>query len=495
MNLHFVSDKFRATAFQSSDTIALAETNGKKISYSELEARVEALTITLKSANIEKGHIVAVLQKKSCEHIACLLSILRCDATVVPIDPLLPTERVHQILRDLHPDFIISNPALLPLEYLKANEIIQQLSASDETHIVSIRPLPRLPSYPAYILFTSGSTGTPKGVCISHEAINSFVNWGSKEFSVSTTDRVASIAPTHFDLSIFDIYVTLTSGATLYLYDSEDVKNARLMTKMISDDLITSIYATPSFYMCIPQFGKPEKYSWQSIRQVMFAGEVFPVKHLHALMQLWSNARFYNLYGPTETNVCTWHEISCIDNNRTEPYPIGKLCDGLHSKISEEGELNIGGAHVAEGYFNSPQLTAAKFFEQNGMRWYRTGDTVRMNSEGNLEYTGRIDRQIKRRGYRIEPLEVEIALQRYSKIIEAAVTTGIGADKETMMLAFVLCTPTQSLDTNDVKTFLFTILPEYMVPDRIYIKQSLPKTSNGKIDYAALQHSLPSPIL
>lgn len=486
--------KFNSIAQRYKDNTALVETNGSTFSYFELATRALSISNILRSLNIQTGHKVALLQYKSCEHIANILAILSCDAVVVPLDPSLPAERIAQILHDLHPNFIIADNEIIAASRIHISTQSTRVSLTDKSTLVHVHEDACSFENLAYILFTSGSTGSPKGVCIPHTAIESFINWASVTVPLISTDRVASIAPAHFDLSLYDIFATLTSGATLYLHDVVEIKNARQITKMLGENKITSIYATPSFLMAVLQFGKPDHYDWSAIRQVLFAGEIFPVKHLHELMAKWTNARYFNLYGPTETNVCAWYEVAHADNLREKPYPIGQLCAGLHSEITAEGELIIGGPHVALGYLNSEDLTSAKFFNRDGQRWFRTGDIVTSDEQGMLLYSGRVDRMMKRRGFRIEPIEIEIALQRHAEILASAVTSNITAEGEIQIIAWIVCRAPYKPDVIALKSFLAEILADYMIPDRIIAMESFPKTTSGKTDYTKLKQSLSSDI-
>ncbi|HTF05714.1 MAG TPA: amino acid adenylation domain-containing protein [Bacteroidia bacterium] len=469
--------------------VALSEANGIQIRYTELSSRATTVAAELSARGIGRGHSVAILQKKSIDNVICILATLHCGATVVPLDPSLPAERVRFLLRDLDPEAFICDHVLYPSELPCDTENAAPLPGLESCGITIFPINERADQARAYILYTSGSTGNPKGVCISHAAAQSFSTWGIKTFSPGEKTQVASIAPFHFDLSIFDIYCTLCTGGTLHLFDHETVRNPRMMSKLLSENKISLMYATPSFYMTLMQFGTMEKYDWSHVGQVLFAGEIFPVKHLHALMKTWSDAKYYNLYGPTETNVCTWYEVRAIDEQRTTPYPIGVPCEGILHEISEEQELLIGGAHVADGYHNREELTQEKFFTRNNMRWFCTGDLVKTDEAGQLVYTGRKDRMIKRRGFRVEPAEVEQALQRHPDIMESAVIPALDSEGMTLLIAYIVLNGQTQADVGSIKIFLASILPEYMLPDRIISREILPKNPNGKTDYTALKQS------
>ena len=284
----------------------------------------------------------------------------------------------------------------------------------------------------AYILYTSGSTGNPKGVMYSHKAALAFVNWCSETFEFNELDVFSSHAPFHFDLSIFDLYVSLKHGASVILIGEESGKQPMILAQLIVDRRISVWYSTPSILTLLVKYGKPEKFDYLNLRQVFFAGEVFPVKHLAALKSIWKHPKYFNLYGPTETNVCTYFEIPhVIPPDQTTAFPIGKSCSHFvckafdenceQLKTGEEGELCVTGP-IMSGYWNLPERTQQVFFtDKSGRTWYKTGDIVREQSDGNYVYISRKDRMVKRRGYRVELGEIESALYKHLSVVEAAV--------------------------------------------------------------------------
>ena len=242
----------------------------------------------------------------------------------------------------------------------------------------------------AYILYTSGSTGKPKGVMLSHQNALSFIDWCSEVFEPVETDRFSSHAPFHFDLSILDIYVSLKHGATLVLVDEEVGKDPIRLAAWISDKRISVWYSTPSILSFLAQYGRLDQYEFSDLRLLLFAGEVFPIKHLRMLKDLLPRPRYFNLYGPTETNVCTYYEIpATFPADQNKPFPNGKACshyDGLTKIVDEQGqevgsgqpgELIAAGPGVMQGYWNLPEKTANAFLvDSTGQRWYKTGDVV-----------------------------------------------------------------------------------------------------------------------
>ncbi|HLG04224.1 MAG TPA: AMP-binding protein, partial [Bacteroidia bacterium] len=214
---------------------------------------------------------------------------------------------------------------------------------------------------------------------------------------------------------------------------------------------------------------------------------VFPVNALHQLMDTWPQAKFYNLYGPTETNVCTWYEIPRpYESERIDSYPIGKICSHLEGGMSPEGELLIRGSNVMPGYWQRPELDDISFAIYDEKRYYRTGDRVEMDKNRNYVYTGRLDRMIKKRGYRIEPGEVEVILQHHPDVMEAAVVPAKDEDGHTVLKAVLSVRKGANISVSIIRQYCLPLLPFYMIPERIILQGSLPKTSTGKIDYTQL---------
>jgi acyl-coenzyme A synthetase/AMP-(fatty) acid ligase len=242
-----------------------------------------------------------------------------------------------------------------------------------------------------------------------------------------------------------------------------------------------------------------DQYDYSALRLVLFAGEVFPLKHVRALKSIWPKPRYFNLYGPAETNVCTYYELpSEIPEARTEPFPIGKPCSNDRTQVmddqerpvqpGEEGELYVSGGSVMHSYCNLPERTAKAFFrDEAGFAWYRTGDIVREEREGNYIFIGRRDRMVKRRGYRVELGEIEVALYRHPAITEAAVIAVPDEESGVLIKAFLSWSEGERGSLIQLKKFCAEQLPLYMVPDSFSFQRSLPKTLTDKMDYQKLK--------
>jgi amino acid adenylation domain-containing protein len=463
------------------------------------------------------GDRVGICMRKSGDAVASIFGIMKAGAAYVPADPTAPALRNAFIFHNCAVKVLIVEARLaesLRLEFSAigfAPEMIiiegtgagipltQAFDLLDAANRAACAPdaVPD-PSQLAYILYTSGSTGRPKGVMLSHGNAACFVDWCSEVFRPNGHDRFSSHAPFHFDLSILDIYVSLKHGATLVLVEEQLGKEPARLAAWIAEEKITVWYSAPSILSLLAQFGKLDQYNYSSLRLVLFAGEVFPVKYLKLLKSLWPQARYFNLYGPTETNVCTFYEVPrLIPESQTEPVPIGKACPhceplvvnqvGTEVAGEAEGELCIAGPSVLEGYWNLPENTTKAFLPGRDTRWYRTGDIVAQLPDRNYKFLGRRDRMIKKRGYRIELGEIEVALYRHPAITEAAVVA-FPDDDGVPIKAFTVTHNGSKLSIIELKKFCSENLPLYMVPDLFCSLESLPKTSTGKIDYQKLKN-------
>lgn len=492
------------------DRPAVVDPAGWSLTYAELNRQADALAGFLVARGVQHGDRVGVVLPKSVAAVVALFGIMKAGAAYVPVDYTAPAERGRRILTDCQVRAVVVDDRCLDV-VPEAGAVVVRLGpdhrdayrdtlGSDPlTHRGGQTPsAPRSLSDLAYILYTSGSTGMPKGVMLTHENAVSFVDWCSSVFAPSEQDRFSSHAPFHFDLSILDIYVSIKHGATLYLVSEDLGKNPKELAKFIAAHKLTVWYSTPSILTLLVQFGSLESHDASSLRLVLFAGEVFPVKHLRAVQQRWPHPVYYNLYGPTETNVCTFARIPArIPDERETPYPIGFACshcqplvldaDGREVGEGDEGLLYISGPSVFQGYWNRPDVNRGLFLERDGLRWYNTGDVVRWDAAEGYIYVGRRDRMVKRRGYRIELGEIERALYLHSRVREAAVISATDQDGGVKIVACISCHDGQNPSIIEMKTFCASHLPAYMSPDRFVFLERLPRTSTDKVDYQSLR--------
>lgn len=501
------------------DAIAVEEgsSSALALTYSALDALSNRMRDYLVAAGVKRGDRVGIYTQKSVDAYAALLGAMKAGAAYVPVDANAPPARAAYILHNCGVRVVVTEARLVPAWEGEARALgkLPRILALDEPgggaglsaaldRATSERPfaqtssVPLAPSDLAYILYTSGSTGKPKGVMLTHENAIGFVRWCSDTFRPASSDRFSSHAPFHFDLSILDLYLPLAHGASVVLINAEQGKEPVGLAELIAVRRLTTWYSTPTILSLLAQFGKMERHDYSSLHTVFFAGEVFPVKHLRAVKRLLPHVRFFNLYGPTETNVCNYHPIpDVVAEDRTEPYPIGAVCSHLRGRAVDEngvdvprgaeGELIIAGPNVMQGYWDLPEQTARAFIvDAEGTRWYRTGDIVVEPPDGAYVYVGRRDRMVKRRGYRIELGEIEAGLYRNRGVKEAAVVAGKDADGGVRIVAFLAYNGDKPPTIIDLKRFCAGVMPNYMIPDTFRLLDALPKTSTDKTDYQRL---------
>ncbi|MCA6363082.1 MAG: amino acid adenylation domain-containing protein [Bacteroidetes bacterium] len=482
---------FERTAKQFPEKEAISHSDDRYALYGWLSEGVNQIADYLTRNGLVPKQRVLLMDDKSITTICHLLAVLKCGCAVVPFDPTISSERLDFLVQDLQPQLILFRedwphlPVVPHKGYTQLYEFdygyLGYFLAQTEAHKDDL----------AYILFTSGSTGKPKGVTLTHANILAFIYWAQDTFNFSSDELFAGIAPLYFDLSLLDLFGAFVCGGSVVLYGQNEVSNARFLAQHIAQRGITNLYTTPSTLRLLQQFGGAAKQQYPHIKRVLFAGEVFEPKALHQWMQQLPQARFYNLYGPTESNVCTWYEIERpVDDTRTQPYPIGKACTGMELRINESnGELLIAGPQLSPGYWNRDALNSEKFSEADGKTWYHSGDRVRLEN-GNYVYEGRTDRMLKKRGYRVEPEQIEHVLLQSEHVHEAAVIGGTDTDGYAFLAAFIaLNTPAGEMLLT-LKNHCAAHLPHYMIPERIIFMAQLPKTGSGKIDYQALKQQL-----
>lgn len=506
---------------------------GEAITYRELDRCTNQVARVLRQSGVKRGDRVGFFLHKSPASVISIFAILKAGGVYVPLDPAAPAKRVAYITRNCQIQVLLTaNEKMAAVSELFAEgtplktiiltddaAVGEPLNLPDTVTLISweqclsqsTEPVPAAETIEtdlAYILYTSGSTGDPKGVMIAHRTIFTFINWCFERFQMTERDRVTSHAPFHFDLSTFDLFVTIKAGGTVVLVPEKLSIFPVQLVRLLQDEQITVTYMVPSILTMMVNFGRLDKHDLSHLRTVLFAGEVFPIKYLRKLVQLVPHPDYFNLYGPTETNVCTYYLVQPQDLGEecVEPVPIGIACDNIEvfavddqgelvSEPGQEGELWVRGSCVAQGYWADEAKTARGFvpnvhnphYRETA---YRTGDIVTLDADGrNWRLIGRRDHMIKSRGYRIELGEIEAALYAHPHITEAAVIPIPDDIVGNRIKAFVVLDDSVELEAGAIKAHCAHHLPNYMVPEIIEFRDILPKTSTGKINRTLLVQS------
>lgn len=506
---------------------------GNQLSYRQLDARANQVAWKLQELGVKRGDRVGIYLSKSIASVISVFAVMKAGAVYVPLDPNAPARRLAYIARNCELGVVLSSSAKLEdlLKFFEHRTPIKSVVLIDEQatelkaehgedyRMISWMDVQNCPAEPpeptgatdtdlAYILYTSGSTGDPKGVMISHRTIFTFINWCFTAFGMSETDRVTSHAPLHFDLSTFDIYVTIKAGGTVVLVPENLTVIPSRFTKLLQDEAITVTYLVPSVLSLLVSYGNLDSFDLSGLRAVLFAGEVFPIKYLRQLVARIPRADYFNLYGPTETNACTFYKVKPSDlaPGRTQPVPIGRACENMEvfavdkdqELITEpdvEGELWVRGSGVAQGYWGDPSKTAERFtrnpFQSDFEELvYRTGDIVKLDQDRvNWIFVGREDHMVKSRGYRIELGEIEAALYAHDRVKEAAAVAIPDEMLGNRIKAIVVPREENSLTSKQLEEHCLDHLPRYMVPHAFEVREGLPKTSSGKVDRSSLAHN------
>lgn len=485
-------------------------------SYALLDTLSNGIAASLLARGVRPGDRVGILMEKSPWAVAAIFGVLKAGACYLPLDPQSPPLRHAFMLHECQTRCLIVSARRaweLPL-LLRQNTPVAHVLVPDSDDPVEIdaapganiacrgeiisaansrRDMPVGPgeASPAYCLYTSGSTGKPKGVLVSHAASRAFVDWAAAQFGLGPGDSVSSHAPYHFDLSVFDIFASVAAGAAIEIVPQAATAFPRDLADFIADTGLTVWYSVPSALIQLVRFGNLGERTFPRLRLVLFAGEPFPPKYLRELMQTVPAARYCNLYGPTETNVCTFHWVDEPPAG-DDPLPIGRPCPGHTARILDGtgrpvepgkiGELCMSSPTLMSEYWNDPQKTRSAIRDHEGVPLYATGDLVRLNAEGLIEFHGRADALLKSRGYRIEPGEIEAVLLGHPGVAEAAVAGVPDEQIGTRLQGFIVPGPDAAPGGADLEIYCAERLPRYMVPEVFHFRHALPRTPTQKID-------------
>ena len=502
------------------DALAVAM-EGETVTYQLLETESNRLARCLRDVGCERGDRVCLFLPKSPAAIVAMLGVLKAGCAYVPVDLDSPGARLAKIVARADPRVVLVAQAATPqLEELRtaggldSDVLVGSSSAKNGTgHAFGADDLAGFSPEPidsgvggddaAHILFTSGSTGEPKGVVITHANVLAFLGWAIPYFEIGQEDRLSGHPPLHFDLSTFDIYGALTSGAQLHLVPPALNLPPKGIARFIERHELTQWFSVPSVLTYMAKFDAVPEGGFPSLRRVLSCGDVLPSPVLGHWAARLPHVRFTNLYGPTEATIASsFHTIETFSPTETSAIPIGRACDREELLVLDEalepagagvaGDLYIAGAGLSPGYWRDEEKTRAAFLpdprpDRPAGRLYRTGDRARMDETGVVHFLGRADSQVKSRGYRIELGEVERAVTALPELREAAVV-GVESEFEgTSLCCAFAAAETEGVSTQRLKQALRATLPQYMVPSRWLALPVLPKNANGKIDRSEIR--------
>ncbi|MBA4246586.1 MAG: non-ribosomal peptide synthetase, partial [Pseudomonas sp.] len=469
------------------ETIALVF-GEQRLSYAELDLRANQLAHCLQKLGVSRDSLVGVAALRSVEMVVALYAILKAGGAYVPMDPEYPAERLRYMLEDAGVSLLLSHDAVI--DGLPQVSSVQVLNLDHLDLSQEPQTAPEVAIHPeqlAYLIYTSGSTGKPKGAGNSHAALYNRLAWMQQAYQLTADDRVLQKTPFSFDVSVWEFFWPLITGARLVMAQPGDHRDPAKLVELIEREGISTLHFVPS--MLAAFIGHGELTGCESLRRIVCSGEALPAELASSTRQLLPQAELYNLYGPTEAAIDVTH-WRCSGQERRS-VPIGRPIANLQIHILDErlnpqpigvaGELYIGGIGLARGYHRRPGLTAERFVASpfgDGQRLYRSGDLARWTEEGVLEYLGRIDHQVKLRGLRIELGEIEAALLEHPALREAVVLV-----RDQQLVAYVVG---GDYDESELRARLKQRLPEFMVPSHVMQLERLPLSPNGKLERKAL---------
>nr|AXN93615.1 PuwG [Anabaena sp. UHCC-0399] len=488
----YLHQLFEAQVERTPDAVAVGIGTGEELTYAELNTRANQLACYLQFLGVGNEKVVGICVERSLDMIVGLLATLKAGGAYVPLDPKYPAERLAFMVEDAEIEVLLTQQPLvdlLPKTMAKIICLDTEWLAISAYSPHSPQPTTHSPNHLAYIIYTSGSTGKPKGVQIIHSAVVNFLTSVAQEPGITAADVVLSVTTLSFDIAVLDIFLPLMVGAKVVLVSTEMTKDGYALQKLLLESHATIMQATPATWRILLASG------WNGTEKlkILCAGEALPRDLANQLLA--RSCELWNAYGPTETT--TWSTVYQVEPGEGKVligHPLGNtqiyLLDtyGQPVPIGVAGELHIGGAGLARGYRNRPELTAEKFISspfQEEKCLYKTGDLARYLPDGNIEYLGRIDNQVKLRGFRIELGEIEAGIIAHPQVKQAVVIIREDQPGRKLLVAYVVSqqeTPTSS----ELRNLLQEQLPEYMIPNVFVFLEALPLTPNSKIDRRAL---------
>ncbi|MBW4625283.1 MAG: amino acid adenylation domain-containing protein [Brasilonema octagenarum HA4186-MV1] len=509
-----IHELFEAQVERSPNAIAVVFED-QELTYQQLNQRANQLAHHLRSAKLSHSDslgvgpevLVGICVERSLEMVIGLLGILKAGGAYVPLDPSYPKERLAFMLENSQPSVLLTQLYLLEnLPTHKAKVVCLDGDWEAIAHQNIENPVCNItPDNLAYVIYTSGSTGRPKGAMNTHQGICNRLLWMQDAYQLTAADRVLQKTPFSFDVSVWEFFWPLLTGAGLVVAKPEGHRDTNYLVNLIAQQQISTLHFVPSMLQVFLEAENLE--TCKCLKRVMASGEVLPEQLQKRFFHRLS-AQLHNLYGPTEAavDVTYWacvHQSNTEENSATDHkiVPIGHPIANIQIYLLDQhlnlvpvgvtGEVYIGGVGVGRGYLNSPELTAEKFIpnpfsEQPGTRLYKTGDLARYLPNGEIEYIGRIDHQVKIRGFRIELGEIEASISQHPAVRETVVVVYSDSADSQRLVAYVVSHSEQTLAISELRRFLESKLPNYMVPATFIMLEALPLTPNGKVDRKVL---------
>ena len=475
---------------------------GKTLTYGDLNQRSNQLAHYLGTLGVGPGTLVGLFVQKSIEAITGILGVLKNGCAYVPLDPAYPKERLKQMMEDTE------SPVVLTLSNLKKTFPDTEagvICLDSDWEMISCEKRVNPESAPtpdslAYVIFTSGSTGRPKGVCCHHRGVINLLSDFQNRRPIGPGDICSWWTSLNFDVSVYEIFSPLMEGASLAIVPESVRGDAPVLMDWLHKEKVTSAYLPP-FMVADLDVWVREHPEMSALRRLLVGVEAIPEGLLNSIDHAVPGLHIINGYGPTETTVCATLYSVGRENDLHENTPIGKPVQNTHIYLLDEegkrvsggnpGELCVGGVGVANGYLNRPDLTAERFvqdpfFNKAGAQLYKTGDLARLMPDGNMEFIGRADFQVKFHGYRVELGEIETILRKHPAIREAVVLLREDIPGVKRLVAYLVCYEEEGVWAKEFRTLLKESLPDYMVPSVFVFLDKIPMTPNGKTDRSAL---------
>jgi amino acid adenylation domain-containing protein len=492
---------FEHQAWRTPERIAVSW-GTQQITYSELNARANQLARYLTTQGVGPETLVGIFVERSIEMLVGLLGILKAGGSYVPLDPAYPKERIGFILEDAQAPVLVTQSLLIgSLPAHSATVVVmdseQAAIARESTENLKTSPTP---DNLAYVLYTSGSTGKPKGVQITHQNLVNFLCSMQEEPGLNADDRLLAVTTLSFDIAGLELYLPLITGAQIILASREEAADGQLLLRLLQDSKATVMQATPATWRLLIEAG----WSGTPELKLLCGGEALPGELVAQLLPRCAD--LWNMYGPTETTI--WSSVYRVEGEVGATAPVGRPIANTTFYVLDAqlrpvpvgitGDLYIGGEGVARGYYRRPELTAERFvedpFSNRRGRMYKTGDLAKYLPDGNVQYLGRSDFQVKVRGYRIELGEIESVLAQAAGVQQTVVTVREDAPGDRRLVGYVVPATGGRVESAELQAWLRQHLPEYMVPAAIVQLGSLPLTPNGKVDRKALPAPEPGAI-